>query len=212
MYAQAIARAFTSFKNKIDNIPLEIPTLLYANNHWENSKMLTPLQVGIFSNGWQNINPIEHENLKAFAPWFNTISKTNTDNASVSFKFKGSAFGFFDIGGPEVGQVLIEVDGNCVELTRKAGNVSNVVPNETSFKCLNNRFNSFCNNRYRGQFELFEVADGVHEVKISLSNLIADKMSILKGQDIEDITNNPYKYNQRTFYLGKILIKGDVLK
>jgi hypothetical protein len=59
---------------------------------------------------------------------------------------------------------------------------------------------------------LFEVADGEHFVKISLSNLKADKVAILQGQDLNDIQNNPSKYEQQVFYLGKILLRGDIIK
>ena len=211
LYAQAITRAFNSFKSKTSISLQEFPKPLY-NNNWEDGNMFTPEQVGVFSKGWQYIKPIEHDNLKAFAPWFKTLATTTETDASFTFKFKGTAFGFFDIGGPEVGQVLVEVDGNCVELVKKAGNVNNQVINSTGFKCLNNRFNKFCNNRYRGQFELFEVADGEHVVKISLSNLKADKVAILQGQDLNDIQNNPSKYEQQVFYLGKILLRGDIIK
>lgn len=212
LYAQAIARAFTSFKTKTEIPTQEIPKLLYANNNWEDGNMFTPEQVGTFSKGWQYIKAIENANLKSFAPWFTTIATTTETDASFTFKFKGTAFGFFDIGGPEVGQVLVEVDGNCVELNRKAGNASNQDSNSIAIKCLKNRFNKNCNNRYRGQFELYEVADGEHTVKISLSNLKADKLAILQGQDLNDIQNNPSKYDQQVFYLGKILVRGDIIK
>ena len=62
------------------------------------------------------------------------------------------------------------------------------------------------------EFELYEVADGEHIVKISLSNLKADKLAILQGQDVNDIQNNPSKYEQQVFYLGKILLRGSIVK
>lgn len=210
LYAQAITRAFNYFKNQTANKSNELPTAMHADN-WEDGKMISPTDIGVFSAGWQQVNALEYPHLKAFAPWFSTVAKTAEASASFTFKFKGTAFGFFDIGGPEVGQVLVEVDGKCAELTRKAGNVSNKVVSETDIKCLVNRFNSNCNNRYRGQFEMYEVPDGEHEVKISVSNIAADKLAILQGQDLTDIQTNPTKYNQQVFYLGKILLKGTSL-
>jgi lysophospholipase L1-like esterase len=211
LYAQSIARAFNQFKEFKHVKPFVIPLPMHADN-WEDGKMLSPTEIGVFSKGWEQVNPLNQPNLKAFAPWFNTVAKTAEANASFTFKFKGTAFGFFDIGGPEVGQVLVEVDGKCAELTRKAGNVSNKFVSETDIKCLVNRFNSNCNNRYRGQFEMYEVPDGEHVVKISLSNITVDKLAILQGQNLEDIQANPAKYNQQIFYLGKILLKGTVVK
>jgi lysophospholipase L1-like esterase len=211
LYAQAIARAFNVFKTSTVVRNQELIKPLHEDN-WEDAGMYSPLEVATFSKGWETINPLDYDNLKAFAPWFSTVSKTEEANASFVFKFKGTVVGFFDIGGPEVGQVLVEIDGQCTALTKKAGNASNKIPNETGVECLSNRFNSNCNNRYRGQFEMYEVPYGEHEVKITLSKLQANKLAILQGQDLTDIQQNEYKYNQQVFYLGKILIKGTVLK
>jgi lysophospholipase L1-like esterase len=210
LYTQAIIRAFRVFgaTAAVRNHTLIEP--LYAD-HWADAGMFAPAEAATFSKGWEIIRPSEEDRLRAFAPWFSTVSKTAVANASCTFKFKGDVFGFFDIGGPEVGQVLVEIDGKCVELTRKAGNVSASIPNESGFKCLMNRFNAYCNNRYRGQFEMIAVPDGVHEVKISLSPVQADKSAILAGQDVSDIQQNPDKYNQQVFYLGKILVRGTII-
>jgi lysophospholipase L1-like esterase len=210
LYAQAIARAFHVFKNHTAIRKFEMPAPLYTDN-WQDGGMYAPAEIGTFSAGWESINPSAYPHLKGFAPWFATIYKAAEPNAGFTFKFKGTAFGFFDIGGPEAGQVLVEIDGNCAALTRKAGNAANNLPNETGFKCINNRFNANCNNRYRGQFEMFDVPGGEHEVKITLSNLHADKLAILQGQDLTDIQENPDKYNQQVFYLGKILVKGTII-
>jgi hypothetical protein len=59
---------------------------------------------------------------------------------------------------------------------------------------------------------MFEVPDGIHEVKITLSNIQANKLAILEGQDLTDFKQNTNKYNQQVFYLGKILIKGNLIK
>ncbi len=210
LYAQAIARAFQIFKTETTVSNHELMNPLYVDN-WDDAGMYSPLEMATFSKGWTTINPLNYGHLKTFAPWFSTLSKTVEANATCTFNFKGTVFGFFDIGGPEVGQVLVEIDGQCVELKRKAGNASVKIPNETGFQCLVNRFNTNCNNRYRGQFEMFEVPDGMHEVKISLSPIKANKVAILQGQDLYDIEQNPDKYNQKVFYLGKILLKGIVL-
>jgi lysophospholipase L1-like esterase len=207
LYAQSIMRSFDTFKKSNITATTIIPEAMYQDN-WENGGMFEPSDICTFSDEWEKINTIEDHNLKAFAPWFTTIFKTKTSLSYFNFKFKGTAFGFFDIGGPEAGQVFIEIDGKCQQLIKKAGNASSKLNNDSTMICLNNRFNSNCNNRYRGQFELFEVADGIHDVKISLSSIKANKLAILEGQDITDIKSNPEKYNQQVFYLGKILLKG----
>ncbi len=211
LYAQAIVRAFNAFKKDAYATPITLPNPLYDES-WEDATMYSPSAIASFSANWETIKPIEQPNLINYAPWFETVLKTATPDAYLTFKFTGNAFGFFDIGGPESGQILIEVDGKCDTLTRKAGNVANKFPNTTTFNCIKNRFSSYCNNRYRGQFEMYAVPDGVHEVKITLSGIKADKKAFLEGQDLSDIEQNPYKYNEQVFYLGKILVKGVVVE
>ncbi len=210
LYTQAIVRAFREFKNKSAVSSHQLPDALYADN-WEDAGMLNPQDAVVFSKGWEAVNPLNNSSLNIFAPWFPTISKTETANASCTFKFEGTVFGFFDIGGPEVGQVLVEIDGHCVELKRKAGNVPKNNTIDSGFVCLVNRFNTHCNNRYRGQFEMFEVPYGVHEVKIILSPLQADKATILAGQNLTDMQQNPERYGRQVFYLGRILLKGKLI-
>ncbi len=210
LYAQAIARAFQKFKILNEVRAHELIKPLYQDN-WEDAGMYSPNTIANFSKGWETLNAEGHENLKVFAPWFTSVFKAVEPNAFLSFKFTGTAFGFFDIGGPEVGQIQVEIDGQCATLTRKAGNASNKLAFSNELKCVNNRFNTNCNNRYRGQFEIFEVPEGTHEVKIILSSLKVDKIAILDGQDLTNIQQNPNRYNQHVFYLGKILLRGTVI-
>jgi len=210
LYTQAIIRTFRVLRKTAVVKKHELKNPLYTDN-WEDASMYSANAIASFSNGWENINPQKNQTLSQFEPWFQTISKAVTVGASCSFRFRGTAFGFFDIGGPEVGQVLVEIDGKCVELRRKAGNSSNKIVNEGAYRCLVNRFNSNCNNRYRGQFELFEVSDGEHEIKLTVSNITANKIEILQGQDLTDIQQFPQKYQQQVFYLGKVLLKGKLL-
>jgi hypothetical protein len=76
-------------------------------------------------------------------------------------------------------------------------------------KFESNRFNSFCNNRYRGQYVKFKVPYGEHKVRVVISNDLPDKATILGASQLNDITQYPDKYNQSVIYLGKILIKGE---
>ncbi len=111
--------------------------------------------------------------------------------SAMSFDFYGTKVGVFDIGGPEMGQLEIYVDGK-----RQA---------------VINRFNRFCNNRYRGQYFYVDTKAGRHHIEFRVSGEIPDKRAILGDGQLEDITANPSKYNRSVVYLGKILVKGYVL-
>ena len=75
-----------------------------------------------------------------------------------------------------------------------------------------NRFNVFCNNRYRGQYQLIEVEPGEHTVSITVSPQKADKQKILGAKNTADILANPQKYDRTVFYLGKLLLRGELVK
>jgi hypothetical protein len=210
LYAGAIARSLLTLQK--DALPRKhvLPTPLLPDN-WENAHLYAPEQVATFSKGWSRINPKDSIALKQFAPWFPYIMKAEQAGESFTFRFKGNMFGFFDIGGPEVGQLNIEVDGKPIKLTPVLPGTRISSVTDTDGTDLVNRFNSFCNNRYRGQFECIQVAPGEHTVTIKLSPVKADKRKILGENQLADITANPAKYDRTVLYLGKILIRGELL-
>jgi lysophospholipase L1-like esterase len=151
LYAGAIARAMFQLKENKKPKVHYLPKSLLPDN-WEDAKMLDPFQIASFNGDWEKINPSGIDYLNQFAGWFPYLLKAEKPGASFSFCFEGTMFGIFDIGGPEVGQLEIELDGN--PLSMKQLNMENYV---------------------------------------------------------QSITEHPQKYNQEVLYLGKILIRGNVL-
>lgn len=197
LYAASIGRTFEVLKNQSigqSKISYDIQEPLFQDN-WEDAKTLDLKQYAKFSEDWGAIDPLETSIIDKFKPWFPYVMKATKPGAEFSFKFNGDVFGFFDIGGPEVGKLEIYVDENKI--------------NGSSFKFESNRFNSFCNDRYRGQYVKFSVPKGEHTVRVIISNDIPDKALILGATQLDDIKLNPAKYNQSVIYLGKILIKGE---
>lgn len=196
LYAAAIGRAFKNFKNKQPSselISYKLPNSLLAGD-WENAKMLDPKDFAIFKGDWAAIDPDTTLTINKFKPWFPYVMKAAKPGSEFTFKFKGDVFGLFDIGGPEVGGIDIIVD------EEKGSN---------SLKFNSNRFNKFCNGRYRGQYIKYSVPFGEHSVRVIISQNIPNKQQILGDSQLSDITLNPAKYNQSVIYLGKILIKGE---
>lgn len=212
LYAQSIARAFQVFKHlKSESLPHTIINFPLTKDNWEDAKMFDPKAVALLSRGWKSIEPQSSENLSQFAGWFPQILKADEPGTSFEFTFKGKAFGFFDIGAPEVGELEIEVDGNKVRtLPTAVGRVRQIVFDDKGEE-LCNRFNVNCNNRYRGQFDMFSVAPGLHHVKIIVSAVKADKRKILGPTQLTNIASHPEKYDQTVFYLGKILVRGEIV-
>jgi len=218
LYAQSIARSLVkmkdhagAMKDQAKALKHQLPQPLIADN-WEDAKMFAPLDVAKFSTGWTGIDPKKSPEFRQFADWFPYIMKADAAGESFTFKFDGSMVGFFDIGGPEVGQLILEIDGKPCTLQKQKGTLALMAGYETKSSDPINRFNSFCNNRYRGQAEFIELPAGIHTIKFSISSIAADKEAILGQNQLEDITDNPDKYHKTAVYIGKLLIRGDVIK
>jgi lysophospholipase L1-like esterase len=215
LYAAAIARGLIKLRDT-NSKPLnhQLTGALFSDG-WEDAKMLDPLDVANFSKGWEKIPTEKNIQFAQFNSWFPYLMHTKDTGASFNFKFIGTLFGFYDLGGPDVGQVTINVDGNPVKLlavTTKGYQFYKVLPKGVVGDSLINRFNAFCNNRYRGQYEFIELEPGTHHVTVTLSALKANKSKVLGEKQQNDINAYPEKYDQTALYLGKILIKGEIVR
>lgn len=211
LYGAAIARSIQKMKNNANASKHVLPKALIANN-WEDAKMLSPLDVATFTGDWTNVDTKDHKFLKQFNSWFPYIMQTEKPGSSFTFKFKGTMFGVFDVGGPEVGQLSITLDGKPAMLKY----VSNIGYNfyrvdATACNDVLNRFNYFCTH-YRGQYDFVYTENGEHTVTIAISNVKANKRKILGSTQLADITAHPEKYDRTVFYLGKILLRGEIIQ
>lgn len=188
LYAAAIGRSLNALSLDSKLALLPFPRPLTADS-WADAKALDP-SMAQFSRGWEQVATAGGD-LGQFTPWFATVMSTGKPGSSFGFDFYGTKVGVFDIGGPEMGQLEVYVDGK-----RQA---------------VINRFNRFCNNRYRGQYFYVDTKPGRHHIEFRVSGEIPDKRAILGEGQLEDITANPSKYNRSVVYIGKILVKGYVL-
>ena len=179
-------------------------------DNWEDAQMLDPTNFASFDGQWEQINPAKSSNLNQFSGWFPYLMKAEKPGDFFSFYFEGTMFGLFDIGGPEVGQLEIELDGERVSLKQLNAENYEVTTDTSYVKCIS-RFNRYCNNRYRGQCVFIKVSPGKHQVKITISEVLPDKVTILGDTQLADITEHPEKYNRTVEYLGKILIRGKII-
>lgn len=209
LYAAAIARGLK--KTQKENIPSQVRSLPdpLIGAEWEEAEMYIPSQIASFDRSWKEINTSENPSLKKFSGWFDTLMTTGKEGASFSFGFEGDMFGLFDIGGPEVGQVEILIDGKLVQLKEIATKGFHLYEaNDRIGSYTLNRFNSWCNNRYRGQYDVIKLEKGIHQVTVRISSEKADKKKILGNGKQDDIMEYPEKYNQSVVYLGRILLRG----
>jgi len=212
LYAAAIARAFKKIEAakplKKKALPKPLITAV-----WEEATMVDPSTFPVTDKGWRVLPTDTDPNLKKFSPWFSNVLSANKPGATFSFRFKGDMLGVFDIGGPAVGQLEWIIDGKPVKLSReKEGNFIYYQAKDTTTADVLNRFNSYCNNRYRGQFDVIKVPQGDHLVKVTVSGQKANKLMILPEDKRVDIIQHPEKYDQTVIYLGRILLRGTLLK
>src|SRR5690606_4687006 len=114
--------------------------------------------------------------LASFSGWFDTLMTADKPGATCTFYFEGDMFGIFDIGGPEVGQLSIWVDDRPVGVKWVEENGLRFWQiEEEANDTLINRFNRYCNNRYRGQHDIVRLAPGRHKITLKISHAKADK-------------------------------------
>jgi len=104
----------------------------------------------------------------------------------------------------------LELDGFKMNFEEKSSINYAATQNKSDQKAIN-RFNRFCNNRYRGQCVFIKTEPGNHTVTLKISAEIPDKIKILGDTQLSDITLNPEKYNSSVIYLGKILLRGKII-
>src|SRR5690606_8865640 len=211
LYAMAMARSILKMsKQDKDEAEMALPNALHTEL-WDEAHMYSPREIASFDQHWRDVSSND-SHLNMFSGWFDTLTTAYQAQATCSFSFEGDLFGLFDIGGPEAGQLEIWIDGKKVKLEpNEESGFQFFRTNEESRDSLLNRFNEYCNNRYRGQYNVIAVPYGVHHVKYVISPLRADKAAILGEKQQQDILSNPEKYDHNRIYLGRILLRGKPL-
>lgn len=206
LYAAAIARAMHKIQTANNVGTVTLPAPLLADN-WEDAGMYDPQEIAGFGAGWKKTVPLQQ-----FHPWFPYVMMAEQPGATFTFRFTGTLFGIFDIGGPEAGQLEAVVDGKVMKLAcyspKGTHFLSEAETTDSSGSVAINRFNQYCNNRYRGQHEMILLPPGKHTVTLRLSARKADKRKILGSAQQEDIIQHPEKYDRTVVYIGKILLRG----
>ncbi|MDH7460492.1 SGNH/GDSL hydrolase family protein [Chitinophagaceae bacterium 26-R-25] len=211
LYAAAIARGLEKIE-KVQTLAAHQLQPPLITDSWDSARMFDPFVAATFDANWKFIRTADSVHFKQFSNWFNKVAYADQPGASFTFRFKGDLFGIFDIGGPEAGQLQFKVDGHPVLLQRRSSpELIYYVTDNTQGEPALDRFNFFCNNRYRGQHDLVQLTPGVHEITVTISDKKADKKAILTDKQSQDISQHPEKYDRTAVYIGKILIRGQII-
>ena len=150
-----------------------------------------------FNGTWMDCSLDENNNFKNFSytggylgefkKLFPKMQGTTVAGSSVTIKFKGTDIGVFEAGGQFSGQLKVTVDG--VDLTKK-------------LVLFNKSYDSYLRHQY---YFIDQLPYGEHTVTFTLDSQMPDKSS-LQNKNPSDTT-----YQKNEFYLGKILMNGELL-
>lgn len=207
LYTGAIARGFTKIQTTTGVFRNGLPEKLYVSD-WDLATMYD-MSLLLANKGFDKIDCAISTNFMQFKEWFEHVPVLNEGQA-LGFEFTGSGFGLFDIGGPESGAIACKIDGKPAKFIKQSevqfelsemGSVTQV-----------NRFNQYCNNRYRGQFFWIDLPNGNHRITLKAVKNTQSKAVLLGATNLADMQNRPDVYAKNKIMIGRILVKGSALK
>ena len=191
LYLEAVVRSMAQIKPAGKPGPHTVGIPLVADN-WERAK-LVPFSRAKLSSGWQQLDQKTHHLAKRFANRMPEMWKATAAGETVSFRFRGTHVGFYDLLGPDCGQVTVTVDDGKPSLKR--------------------RFDGYCT--YHRLSKLTAAAglrDTVHTVKVEIHPDQPDKASILHKHRLPDFEKNPEKYDDTAWYVGALMLIGELVE
>lgn len=197
LYAETVARGFDEFE-KEPAAPVPAPHELVEPlrpDHWAAAK-LVPLSEGMLGGDWQKLDGGESGDdlARRFAKFLPQMWRTSAPGAGLSLRFRGEVVGFFDVVGPDGGQLKVKLDDGDEK----------TVP----------RFDSYCTYHRLSKFQAGSglAGDAVHTVTVTLDEAGPDKRSVLFDKNRPDFDKNPDKYAPKVWNVGSVMLIGDVVE
>lgn len=187
IYAKVVARSFEKMSGLAKDRSHDLPES-YIKDNWEMAQAI-PLSKVSIKNDWEELL-LTDELYNKFKNNMPVLYKAKRPGASFTIKFKGTALGVYDLIGPKSGIVEVIIDGQpAIEVTR---------------------FDGWGNNYRMNAFFLKTLPEGNHEVKFVVTGKEFDKAGILLKRKIE--ITNPDDYKENSWFVGSVLVVGEVLK
>lgn len=157
----------------------------------EQARML-PLDRVTLGDGWEKLDPATNDRAKSFGNRMPGLYRTEKPGTKLSFRFRGTAAGIYDLVGPDGGQLLISIDGGAPRTIA--------------------RIDGYCTYHRIAVLRLASgLPEGEHRVEITLDATVPDKEKILFEHNRADLAKNPAKYAGTRWYAGGIMLIGDLL-
>jgi len=197
LYAETVARGFDELV-KAPLAKVAVPHALGAPlraDHWAAAK-LVPLSEGMLTGEWQKLDGGEKgdEIAKRFAKFLPQMWRTSVPGSALGLKFKGEVIGFFDVVGPDGGQLKVKVDEG----------EEKIVP----------RFDAYCVYHRLSKFQAGSglAGDVVHTVSVTLDSAGPDKRTVLFEKNRPDFDKNPEKFAPKVWNVGAVMLIGEVVE
>jgi len=189
-YLAAIKRSLPSIKAAGPKAGPHALIAPFVAGNYEQAKMV-PLAEATMSAGFAALDPKTDGIAKNFASRQPHLYKATKAGETLTFKFKGTRASIYDLVGPNCGQVIVTLDD------QKPRTVARFDP-----YCTYHRLASLVIGSY--------LPDTVHTVKIEIHPDQPDKAKILavNGNKIDD----PKRFNDTAWYLGAIMLVGEMVK
>jgi len=192
IYMTSVRALFDAMKDlpAVDHAPT-LARVCRPDNR-ERAKMVPVAATMTAGGSWQALDGKEPMQ-KHFARRLGQVWRGCAAGDSLKFRFKGTSCSVYDLLGPACGQVWVTVDGQ-----RRAKPVP--------------RFDGYCTYYRVSRLPVFEGADGVHEVEISIDANQPDRTPVaFRLKDPKTELAGP-RYSGTNWYVGQIMVVGDVLQ
>jgi hypothetical protein len=186
LYLEAIVRSLPAIQAAGRPGPHSLGEPFVSDNYEKAS--IVPLARAHLSPGWSNL-PATNNLAKSFQNRLPELWKA-PPGATLTFRFRGTAAGMYDLLGPDCGKLTVTVDDlRPVSIAR---------------------FDSFCTYHRLGKFMAAEtLANDLHTVKIEVSAEALDKVKILSQRN--EKMDNPKRFDGTNWYAGSLLLIGDLV-
>ncbi len=196
LYTEALFRAWDVIKaiTPASKTPIKHERIApLRSDNWEAAKIV-PIRQKMLSGQWKNLSNTDDPTQKRFAERLPEIWRATTPGDSLTFRFRGHVIGFFDLLGPDSGQLLVSLDGDESKLTKRIDGY-----------CTYQRLASFFPSRRLAP-------ETVHTVTVTLDQDTPDKRQILFEKNRPDFDKNPQKYAPNLWNVGGILLLGEAVE
>ncbi len=189
LYVQAIQRSWPRFQQASGKpVAHERGEPLRADN-WQAAR-LVPIRPDMLTGSWEKL-PADHTLSKRFQRNMPELYQATAPEAKLSFTFKGTAAGVFDILGPDGGQLSVRLDD--------------------AEPVMRNRIDGYCTYHRMAKLNIgTDLEPGTHSVEITLAPTELDKREILFERNRADLESHPNKYQGHTWYASSLMVIGEV--